>query len=97
MSVCIGHVLLFVVVFFLMKRRPLRSTLTYTLFPYTTLFRSGRLGRAARDDRDARSDARARPAAGDPRAGLGRRVGRPRAAVAHGGGDRKSTRLNSSH
>src|SRR3546814_21202269 len=26
--------------FFLMKRRPPRSTRTYTLFPYTTLFRS---------------------------------------------------------
>src|SRR3546814_14015846 len=29
-----------VVVFFLMKRRPPRSTRTDTLFPYTTLFRS---------------------------------------------------------
>src|SRR3546814_16057414 len=28
--------------FFLMIRRPPRSTLTDTLFPYTTLFRSGR-------------------------------------------------------
>src|SRR3546814_13774822 len=27
--------------FFLMIRRPPRSTRTYTLFPYTTLFRSG--------------------------------------------------------
>src|SRR3546814_8870604 len=26
--------------FFVCRRRPLRSTLTYTLFPYTTLFRS---------------------------------------------------------
>src|SRR3546814_15849811 len=33
--------------FFLMIRRPPRSTRTYTLFPYTTLFRSAaRLGRA---------------------------------------------------
>src|SRR3546814_12806610 len=30
------------VVFFLMIRRPPRSTRTDTLFPYTTLFRSGR-------------------------------------------------------
>src|SRR3546814_2759707 len=30
----------FVLVFFLMIRRPPRSTRTYTLFPYTTLFRS---------------------------------------------------------
>src|SRR3546814_4174815 len=28
-------------IFFLMIRRPPRSTRTYTLFPYTTLFRSG--------------------------------------------------------
>src|SRR3546814_17719056 len=32
-----------------MTRRPPRSTRTYTLFPYTTLFRSG-------DDRDQRHD-----------------------------------------
>src|SRR3546814_12596228 len=31
----------FLFVFFLMIRRPPRSTRTYTLFPYTTLFRSG--------------------------------------------------------
>src|SRR3546814_5438283 len=40
---------MFVVVFFLMIRRPPRSTRTDTLFPYTTLFRSHRtlgLGRA---------------------------------------------------
>src|SRR3546814_2824652 len=30
----------FVLFFFLMIRRPPRSTRTYTLFPYTTLFRS---------------------------------------------------------
>src|SRR3546814_12071163 len=33
-----------IVVFFLMIRRPPRSTRTDTLFPYTTLFRSGRVG-----------------------------------------------------
>src|ERR1017187_10911399 len=55
--------------FFLMIRRPPRST----LFPYTTLFRSDhKLGR------------------GPPR---GRRPGVPRKLR----GDRKSTRLNSSH
>src|SRR3546814_8814083 len=32
---------MYIVVFFLMIRRPPRSTRTYTLFPYTTLFRSG--------------------------------------------------------
>src|SRR3546814_5384221 len=34
--------LLFLIFFFLMIRRPPRSTRTDTLFPYTTLFRSGR-------------------------------------------------------
>src|SRR3546814_19073193 len=34
-------------VFFLMIRRPPRSTRTDTLFPYTTLFRSGRRTRSA--------------------------------------------------
>src|SRR3712207_8326971 len=64
--------------FFLMIRRPPRST----LFPYTTLFRSlrrqrQRLGGHLRE----------------------RRPGRLRGAspLARRGGDRKSTRLNSSH
>src|SRR3546814_3660401 len=35
-------------VLFLMIRRPPRSTLTDTLFPYTTLFRSRRIGPLAR-------------------------------------------------
>src|SRR3546814_17561131 len=46
-----GHV----VFFFLMKRRPPRSTRTDTLFPYTTLFRS-------RDGLDADAEARHRRA-----------------------------------
>src|SRR6266496_4485765 len=54
--------------FFLMTRRPPRST----LFPYTTLFRS-------------------------PRRRRRRSPARPRAGPAGGRGDRKSTRLNSSH
>src|SRR3712207_7774432 len=77
-----------------MIRRPPRST----LFPYTTLFRSRRHDR--RDDRPARAaDAEGR--------GEERRVrrevvrGRRRQATAPIGraerGDRKSTRLNSSH
>src|SRR3546814_14729860 len=45
-------ILCFVFVFFLMIRRPPRSTLTDTLFPYTTLFRSERSGRAVRGVRD---------------------------------------------
>src|SRR3546814_14416824 len=36
--------------FFLMLRRPPRSTRTDTLFPYTTLFRSQLLDRATRPD-----------------------------------------------
>src|SRR3712207_8222519 len=76
-------------VFFLMIRRPPRST----LFPYTTLFRSvERSGRATGGGRPT-----ARRAA-DSRALLQRQ-----GAAVHGGGrplrgqDRKSTRLNSSH
>src|SRR3546814_4434874 len=38
---CYSH-MYFVVLFFLMIRRPPRSTRTDTLFPYTTLFRSQR-------------------------------------------------------
>src|SRR5438445_6684917 len=60
-----------VLFFFLMIRRPPRST----LFPYTTLFRSrGAVGRRGRA-----------------------RQHRGVAATAAGVGDRKSTRLNSSH
>src|SRR3712207_7838776 len=78
-----------------MIRRPPRST----LFPYTTLFRSGGPRRAGRAGRPAdRPGAAGCPAVGD----------RGRGAPAHGGGegprqgreerrDRKSTRLNSSH
>src|SRR3546814_20187605 len=40
--ICVFFInLLFVCFFFLMIRRPPRSTRTDTLFPYTTLFRSG--------------------------------------------------------
>src|SRR3546814_13421921 len=50
-SVCVtrGRVLLSVCVFFLMRRRPPRSTRTDTLFPYTTLFRSCARSRNRRD------------------------------------------------
>src|SRR5258707_9655403 len=53
-------VVLSVVFFFLMIRRPPRST----LFPYTTLFRSGRACRArhSQPHRNPRSDRRVRPA-----------------------------------
>src|SRR5207248_11236863 len=70
--------------FFLMIRRPPRST----LFPYTTLFRSGRGGSNSFSTRDS-------PFAPGTIAG-GRPPGsaRGRCFVAP---DRKSTRLNSSH
>src|SRR3546814_15660911 len=47
MAVCCMRTLMCYVafsVFFLMIRRPPRSTRTDTLFPYTTLFRSGVIG-----------------------------------------------------
>src|SRR3712207_8238725 len=79
----VGQVVL--ICFFLMIRRPPRST----LFPYTTLFRSTRRGRAARGP--------ARPRRRDVR-GQRRRPGGARApALDDASGDRKSTRLNSSH
>src|SRR3712207_8178229 len=79
-------------VFFLMIRRPPRST----LFPYTTLFRSDAApqqrrvpallrDRADRVHRDARARARAYVAE------------RVRLHLRRVSGDRKSTRLNSSH
>src|SRR5690348_18094340 len=67
-----------------MIRRPPRST----LFPYTTLFRSPDGGRAEVGGLHRREDALE---AAHGRAG----VGRDDDGV--GGGDRKSTRLNSSH
>src|SRR3546814_10860573 len=43
--------------FFLMRRRPPRSTRTYTLFPYTTLFRSAfRAHQSHRRDRQCLAD-----------------------------------------
>src|SRR3712207_7770916 len=68
--------------FFLMIRRPPRST----LFPYTTLFRSGPADRRRRHQVAGRRDDRPPPARAPVR--------RPRG---EDGPDRKSTRLNSSH
>src|SRR5258708_35376320 len=68
--------------FFLMIRRPPRST----LFPYTTLFRS-HLDEAAVDDRG-------RGQVDDRRVRVAVEVARDQLLV---GRDRKSTRLNSSH
>src|SRR3712207_7492717 len=92
-----------------MIRRPPRST----LFPYTTLFRSvgGGAGDGAAprvDGRHAPRGSRAAVRGGGRRDGLGgrradgralsQRPGPPRPAnILRGAGDRKSTRLNSSH
>src|SRR3546814_17384727 len=77
-------------IFFLMIRRPPRSTRTDTLFPYTTLFRSTGL-RHSGDPRFLH--------VGDLEEGL--RSGRPQAVPedqnSMNAADRKSTRLNSSH
>src|SRR3712207_7711639 len=70
--------------FFLMIRRPPRST----LFPYTTLFRSGNLYLGVGDDVNPHSE----PSGGY--APLSERDGTFHDARAT---DRKSTRLNSSH
>src|SRR3712207_8295273 len=74
-----------------MIRRPPRST----LFPYTTLFRSQVVGSPLGGGLGARQ-----PLGGVPDGALVRAqrlAGRPGAAALRTGGDRKSTRLNSSH
>src|SRR3546814_15548867 len=93
--ICVYLLLVFCYFFFLMIRRPPRSTRTDTLFPYTTLFRSDACvsqrpaagagtGAAAGHAVDrAGTKARAHP----ERSGAGQTHRR----------DRKSTRLNSSH
>src|SRR3546814_19342299 len=89
--------------FFLMIRRPPRSTRTDTLFPYTTLFRSYNLN----STNDAYSDLLIGQDAKDVLKGLGGNdalFGQGSDDTLEGGdgddylvGDRKSTRLNSSH
>src|SRR2546427_4115029 len=78
-------------IFFLMIRRPPRST----LFPYTTLFRSLALHRRRRKQPRVDAPARERPGPGEVRAE--RAPGRAVSLGAQPRGDRKSTRLNSSH
>src|SRR3712207_8089369 len=81
------------VFFFLMIRRPPRST----LFPYTTLFRSGRAGRARPRRRKPGGDRLGRgetPGRGEE----GRREEEVEELIRQETRrDRKSTRLNSSH
>src|SRR3712207_8760542 len=81
--------------FFLMIRRPPRST----LFPYTTLFRSHRCGGDAAPSFRGSANQNPGPVGLRRSAVCLRPVGCRRAGLCaqNGGGDRKSTRLNSSH
>src|SRR2546429_7336459 len=82
--------MIFIVFFFLMIRRPPRST----LFPYTTLFRSA----PSRRPRSGRAVAPGRARWPGHRADASRVRAPEVSDNARGpGGDRKSTRLNSSH
>src|SRR3546814_13841749 len=93
-------------IFFLMIRRPPGSPRTATLFPYPTLFRSqvldAAVGAAADEDILDRHVLHPR-AGGEPHIGerlrrgrLLRRIGEA-CRIGNDTGDRKSTRLNSSH
>src|SRR3546814_13956552 len=75
--------------FFLMIRRPPRSTRTDTLFPYTTLFRSALVFTHPVGTARCAADLPC------PAGGLRRYLAQRAAAAAER--DRKSTRLNSSH
>src|SRR5688572_31966434 len=75
-----------------MLRRPPRST----LFPYTTLFRSGRVLVPDRDEKTGGADPAAAPPESRQLRGLPRRA-RSLARSDRRREDRKSTRLNSSH
>src|SRR5256885_10330408 len=77
-----------------MIRRPPRST----LFPYTTLFRSERDTPGSRQSCRRSPDGRGRRAAHMAQRTLNKTDSRlPAVLRALGNGDRKSTRLNSSH
>src|SRR3546814_17085794 len=83
--------------FFLMLRRPPRSTRTDTLFPYTTLFRSSlkHANTPKSEGLPVNSASKATEASlqhQSPEAGSG-----GRSSPLPASGDRKSTRLNSSH
>src|SRR3546814_17548408 len=91
-------------VFFLIIRRPPRSTRTDTLFPYTTLFRSSSILRLRpspsaypikRAEPQTKSSNTAATTTKDP-AQTGD-AARPHRDHIGRGPDRKSTRLNSSH
>src|SRR5436853_1257583 len=78
---------MYIPLFFLIIRRPLRST----LFPYTTLFRSSLVHGPGVQKAAARDHVLEQPEVDQPVLGHQAARGRGRAQ------DRKSTRLNSSH
>src|SRR3546814_19920579 len=80
---------MFLVFFFLMIRRPPRSTRTDTLFPYTTLFRS------YRSDRLSKFHPRTRPRAYRAHR-FGRRAGRGARARQAGAGDARRSEEHTS-
>src|SRR3546814_19740190 len=84
--------------FFFIIRRPPRSTRTDTLFPYTTLFRSGAAGDL---DHDLGQGVFLEHGADGLQVELRRQVHHREILVVEpamaGRADRKSTRLNSSH
>src|SRR3546814_16666329 len=83
-------------VFFLMIRRPPRSTRTDTLFPYTTLFRSLVADIGATIEKHMKSIGLIKAEGLDE--GQQQLIAEKRAQFeAQSAGDRKSTRLNSSH
>src|SRR3546814_12699837 len=91
---------LFSYFFFLMIRRPPRSTRTDTLFPYTTLFRSDPVGAGVLRNNQQFLDARIDQALRFPHDVADRtadQVAAHRRNNAETAADRKSTRLNSSH
>src|SRR3546814_18814700 len=97
--------LLHILFFFLMIRRPPRSTRTDTLFPYTTLFRSPWSAVACQSGRGEKimTTATEELSQRDPAVADEIQIQNytinfgPQHPAAHGVLDRKSTRLNSSH
>src|SRR5207253_10953978 len=87
-TIYISHLLFFTLLFFLIVRRPPRST----LFPYTTLFRSPDLQPAEPQRLRAYPHVQQQPEGQADRVPPARSLGEPDPL-----GDRKSTRLNSSH
>src|SRR3546814_12721772 len=84
MSIWLQILILYFVVFFLIIRRPPRSTRTDTLFPYTTLFRSGPAAGPGLLSSDAGFRLSARTAFQDRRLSLAARTGARRADPAAG-------------